>query len=297
MAIDVLLGLITFGLSVITFLYSKIKSKIIFYTIIIVPVLIFVGLLATRVRSLNTNRYINLSSSPPSPPALKANTKEIIELTNVKRLNAGLKPVKENSKLNEAALLRAEKIIEFDEWNHEATISGVPFTKALQQVNYWNITKGENLAKGIYTSSEVVDAWILSPGHKKNILNPEFQEIGIGIKMGKVGGENVPIIVQLFGGYIPPNYNQKDVESWQKTIDNLNSIIPSWESALGNSRLNQDDLKRLLDLLYQERTIAANVYSVMKSNKWLSKSEKDSITLYNSLVEQSRSLANKLNGK
>ena len=42
------------------------------------------------------------------------------------------------------------------------------------------VTAGENIAKGYSTPERVVDAWMNSPGHRANILNPSYTMIGVG---------------------------------------------------------------------------------------------------------------------
>lgn len=49
----------------------------------------------------------------------------------------------------------------------------------IEKYNYNWTAYGENIASGYQTESEVVEAWIKSPGHCKNIMNPNFEEIGV----------------------------------------------------------------------------------------------------------------------
>lgn len=48
-------------------------------------------------------------------------------------------------------------------------------------------TAGENIAKGYYSASSVVNGWMNSQGHRANILNPNFNKIGIGYATDKSG--------------------------------------------------------------------------------------------------------------
>ena len=87
------------------------------------------------------------------------------------------------------------------------------------------------------------------------------------------------------------------IANYRDSLNNLNDIIPSWEKAKGWDYINQQDLARLLDLLYRERTIASNILSKEEARQWLSKADNDSIDEYEKLAKESFSLANKLNGK
>lgn len=102
---------------------------------------------------------------------------EVLKLVNVEREKAGFKPVTILDELEKAADLRALEInINFshtrpggESWNTVFAKFDLKYTFA-----------GENLAKGFKTPEAVMKAWMNSPGHKANILNPKFANIGIG---------------------------------------------------------------------------------------------------------------------
>ncbi|MHB8111125.1 MAG: CAP domain-containing protein [Syntrophorhabdaceae bacterium] len=59
---------------------------------------------------------------------------------------------------------------------------------------------GENIAKGWYLNDkEIVDGWMQSPGHRKNILNRDYTDIGVAIIKGTFDGIECMIGVQVFG--------------------------------------------------------------------------------------------------
>jgi hypothetical protein len=58
---------------------------------------------------------------------------------------------------------------------------------------------GENLASDYYDTKKVTDAWINSPLHRRNILNPKYTEIGVAIETGEYQGRKVAFVVQMFG--------------------------------------------------------------------------------------------------
>ncbi|HCC08896.1 TPA: hypothetical protein DEP81_02845 [Candidatus Woesebacteria bacterium] len=132
---------------------------------------------------------------------------------------------------------------------------------------------------------------------KKNWFDKKFQDIGIAEVEGTVNGCPTQVIIVQVAGYIPATYDPDVVQSWRDSLNNLNDIIPSWEKAKGWDYINQQDLARLLDLLYRERTIASNILSKEEARQWLSKADNDSIDEYEKLAKESFSLANKLNGK
>jgi uncharacterized protein YkwD len=294
---SIIIGIVSFGLAILSFLYEKIKHKKFLTLILVLLVVGFCLSVYLRVKAISSGTGSQIFSSF-SPPKSTINAQQIIDLTNKERENAGLKPVKENAKLDEAAQLRAQKIIDFDEWNHEATKSGVPYTKAIKEVNYWNINYGENLAKGFYDSQTVIDAWMKSVGHRENLLNPKFQEIGIGMLSGKVDGEDTQVVVQLFGGYEPPNYKQTDIDSWKTSIDNLRNVLPSWKKIKEFPTTyaeNKVDADRLLEILNTRLTRAESIYATMKANQWLSSQQNVWIKEDAGLFNESETITKKLN--
>lgn len=218
------------------------------------------------------------------------------ERINKIRADNGLKPLKQNEKLEKAAISRAKSIIDNNEVNKMGSGENgkYPYSKAIQDAGYSNVTTGEIRTTGYYDSEELSNYW-LDYETKKNLLNKEFQDTGIGAYIGKIDGCEIQVIVQEFGGYIPPNYSKSVIDSWKNAVNSLNSVLPSWEKSKG-SNLNQDDLNKLLDLMYKERTIASNISTKMESAKWLSNEDERSITEYENLSKQSNALANKLNG-
>lgn len=125
----------------------------------------------------------------------------LIELANQDRKSMGLLPLKENSILNQAALAKAEDMIENDYFNHTSP-SGITPWYWFKQNGYRYKAAGENLAIGFLDSAEVEKAWTESPSHRQNLLNSNFKEIGIAVVVGDFQGKETTIVVQLFGSPI-----------------------------------------------------------------------------------------------
>ncbi|KKQ31370.1 MAG: Signal peptidase I [Candidatus Shapirobacteria bacterium GW2011_GWE1_38_10] len=214
------------------------------------------------------------------------------------RTDNGLKTLKRNEKLEKAALARAKSIVDNKEVEKfgENDKGKYPFEKAIRDSGYSNILTGEISTTGYYDAEELSNYW-LDYETKKNLLDKQYQDTGIAAYVGKIDDCEVQVIVQEFGGYVPPNYSKSTIDSWRDVVNHLNSIIPSWENAKGWSSMNQEDLSKLLELLYREKTIASNILTKMESGKWLTNQESQSIDEYNSLANQSSALANKLNNQ
>ena len=119
---------------------------------------------------------------------------EAVQLLNDLRQSKGLRPLawNPNSALQSAAQLRAQEIEEY--FSHTRPDGSSCFT-VLKQFGLTYGHCGENIAYGTYLSAEgATELWINSPGHYKNMINPDFREVGLACY---VSGENI-YWVQLF---------------------------------------------------------------------------------------------------
>lgn len=103
----------------------------------------------------------------------------VLELTNKERAKAGLGPLSLDPKLCASAAWKAEDMAERNYFEHQDR-PGHNFIDRDEQFGYsgW-LYLGENLAAGQKSPEEVVQEWMASPGHRRNILKPEFKQIGI----------------------------------------------------------------------------------------------------------------------
>jgi uncharacterized protein YkwD len=124
---------------------------------------------------------------------------EIISQTNAQREKFGLPALKENEILNLSAKMKLEDMFEKQYFSHDSP-TGKTLEDLMKKANYEYIVVGENLAMGNFENDkEVVEGWMQSPGHRENILNPRYQEIGVAVKEGIFQGKKVWIAVQHFG--------------------------------------------------------------------------------------------------
>lgn len=122
----------------------------------------------------------------------------IVELTNQERASLGLEGLKINEALSEAARRKAADMFTFDYWSHYSPTGRDPWS-FFKEVNYDYLYAGENLARDFTTSEAVVAAWMASPTHKENIVNPRYQEIGVAVVEGELEGLRTTLVVQMFG--------------------------------------------------------------------------------------------------
>jgi hypothetical protein len=121
----------------------------------------------------------------------------LVQMLNQTRESIGLDTLTENEKLNQAATLKANDMIANGYFNHTSP-SGVTPWYWFSQTGYTYKYAGENLAIGFYDSAEVYNAWLNSPSHKENMVNPYYSEVGTAV-VGGFGTSNAIVVVQLFG--------------------------------------------------------------------------------------------------
>ncbi|MEK7195236.1 MAG: CAP domain-containing protein [Patescibacteria group bacterium] len=123
----------------------------------------------------------------------------VFDLTNKERVNTGLVALGRNSKLDEVASLRLNDMFKYQYFAHESP-SGLAAGEAASSTGYDYIALGENLALGNFRdNADLVAAWMASPGHRANILNERYVEIGVAVKKGIFEGKENWIAVQIFG--------------------------------------------------------------------------------------------------
>ncbi|WP_340561461.1 sigma-70 family RNA polymerase sigma factor [Streptomyces sp. GSL17-111] len=152
--------------------------------------------------------------SPPTPPPTPTKTPErpeppatpqppapgppgggqVVDLVNAERARAGCGPVRHNDRLETAAARHSADMAARDYFDHTDPDGGDPGDRMSAAGYSWS-TYGENIARGQQSASDVVGAWMDSPGHRANILNCSFEEMGVG-KHTAPGG---PWWTQVFG--------------------------------------------------------------------------------------------------
>ena len=140
---------------------------------------------------------LHIGGKPNNVVLVKAN---IIAQTNLQRYDNGmLPPLIENAALSAAAKAKAEDMFKNQYFEHTSP-SGLDSGTLVKNHGYDYILSGENLILGNFADEkDVVQKWMGSPGHRANILNTRFTEIGVAVTKGIYGDETVWIGVQEFG--------------------------------------------------------------------------------------------------
>jgi len=169
-------------------------------------------------------RIIRLSHPEILGYATDINVEKLLNLTNLKRVEAGLSPLNLNPKLSQAAVAKANDMFKKGYWAHNAPDGTTPWV-FISQVGYQYLYAGENLARDFSNSEGVVSAWMASPSHRDNILKREYQDIGFAVVNGKLNGEETTLVVQFFGTPQPLSLATKQVTIPQ--VASITSATPT----------------------------------------------------------------------
>lgn len=182
----------------------------------------------------------NLFFSPYFLRNVKAsniNIEGIIELTNQKRLEYGLDTLKRNNLLEKAALLKLENMFQEQYWDHYGPNGETPW-KFIKEAGYSYTFAGENLARDFNDINDLINAWMNSPTHRANILNRNYQEIGIAIANGILLGKPTTLIVQLFG-----TQNYTVLQNIQEYYSKIEDYFPIIKKPKNNTYFNNPKIQ------------------------------------------------------
>ncbi|MFJ7768647.1 CAP domain-containing protein [Streptomyces sp. NPDC097107] len=119
---------------------------------------------------------------------------QVLALVNEERASAGCSPVTANDRLTRAADDYSDVMADSGVMSHTGP-DGSTMTTRVEAAGYRWSTLGENIARGQADAASVMDSWMNSPGHRANILNCSFKELGVGVHFGDGG----PWWTQNFG--------------------------------------------------------------------------------------------------
>ncbi|MFD4789479.1 CAP domain-containing protein [Streptomyces sp. NPDC058459] len=119
--------------------------------------------------------------STPKPAATASgDVARVVELVNAERTKAGCSPVQLNSTLSKAAQDHSADMAAHNTMSHTGSDGSDPGSRITAAGYRWS-AYGENVAYGYSTPEQVMAGWMNSTGHRENILNCSFKEIGVGL--------------------------------------------------------------------------------------------------------------------
>lgn len=124
-------------------------------------------------------------SPTDSAPAPGSPMAEVVRLTNEERAKAGCGPLTVEPHLTQSAQGHASDMVKQQYFDHNSKDGSSPFDR-MKRAGFTGGAMGENIAAGQSTPQDVMTGWMNSPGHKANILNCSFNQIGVGYDAGVV---------------------------------------------------------------------------------------------------------------
>ena len=212
---------------------------------------------------------------------------KIISETNLQRQqNGNLPALKENTKLDEAASAKANDMF-LNQYFEHVSLSGVDPGKLVQSFGYDYIIVGENLILGNFSSEkEVVQDWMNSPGHRANILNNRYAEIGVAVIKGTYKGETVWIGVQEFGlplsSCVQPDVNLKNkIDSDKAQLDLLSADIDTKKNQINNTNPKSAPYSQMISDYNQ---LVAQYNSLAETTKNIISQYNNQVNIFNNCV-------------
>ena len=192
----------------------------------------------------------------------------VIERTNYERLQNSLSGLIESPQLDISAQQKAKDILIRQYFEHTAP-DGRNVADLVVDAGYSYVRVGENLALGNFKDNEdVLTAWMNSPGHRANILEKRYQDIGVGVAYGTYKGQNVAVIVQHFGrprSSCPTVDDQIkiSVQGLQVQMNSLSDSLQILKDNIDTARKNGEYVDNTIIDAYNS---AVNRYESMVSN-------------------------------
>ena len=212
---------------------------------------------------------------------VKLSSKNIINITNTQRKeNGDLVTLTENEKLDISAQMKVDDMFNKQYFEHTSP-NGTKVADLADQISYEYITIGENLALGNFLNDEeLVKAWMNSPGHRENILNKNYTEIGVAVGYGEFEGRKTWLAVTHFG--LPKS-------ACPKIDEVLHGIISFDQTEINNMKNDLDIRRKKIDsrVVYENLTVDEQVSkynNIVEDYNNLIKKLKNNIDKYNTQV-------------
>lgn len=190
---------------------------------------------------------------------------KVISQTNSQRQKLGLAPLKYNAALSQSATAKAQDMFNNNYWAHNSPQGKSPwdFFKA---AGYQYSVAGENLAKDFYDTEGLIKAWMNSPTHRDNIVNPKYQEIGVGVVNGILNGVKTTLVVQHFA--LPLNAPLADQTTNPAPVSEEVVVNPGAElvvstQSLGDTIVNLATSDKAINPLLISKIIGTVIFSLI----------------------------------
>lgn len=195
---------------------------------------------------------------------------KVLAQTNIQRQKNGLPSLQYNSSLSESAAKKANDMFTHNYWAHTSPSGTTPWD-FFKEVDYRYSIAGENLARDFYDTESLMSGWMNSPTHKANIINSKYQEIGIGVVNGTLGGIKTTLVVQHFGTPIVGIVNNQPKtktlpatapsEINKEIVNNL--VVDNKVNALPNTKILSNQESKYVSPLTINKTVGVIIFGLI----------------------------------
>jgi uncharacterized protein YkwD len=129
--------------------------------------------------AISAANFVAVGEAVPPAPTLDAFEAEVLARTNQFRQDNGISPLTANAKLSQAAETHSQNMANLDFFSHTGQDGSSAGDRAIA-AGYESSFVGENIGAGYSTPATAVQGWINSPGHRANLLNASYTQLGVG---------------------------------------------------------------------------------------------------------------------
>ena len=245
-------------------------------------------------KTFKENIFQNIERTIYNPPPLinKDDVKDsyltnngVLKWTNIQRDEIeSFSPLAQNDMLDKIATERLEDMFSKQYFEHQSP-KGIGASDVAKEIDYEYISIGENIALGNFRDDQtLVQAWMDSPGHRANILNSSYTQIGIAVKKGVYKERETWIGVQIFAR--PLSDCPQTDPSLKAEIEKIKDQIASLEnsaSALREEIENMNPISRQDIKIYNRKIDEYN--EIIKDINSLIRTQKNLILKYNNQID------------
>lgn len=152
--------------------------------------------IASAVLGVTALNALNAPVASAAVQQVNPQEQEVLRLVNVERAKVGCGAVAENPALATSARAHSIDMAQNNYFSHTSQDGRSPFDR-MRAAGYTGNRMAENIAAGQPTPAAVMDAWMNSAGHRANILNCAYTDLGVGVASG---GQYGTYWTQNFGG-------------------------------------------------------------------------------------------------
>lgn len=213
---------------------------------------------------------------------------EVIDAVNDERTKSGASPLRANETLMKAAAMRAQTILDNENFSHQDPYEHIELGSVLPRLKYNYVYASENIGMGGNSGRDFVNGFMNSTSHRINLLNPELTDTGVAVVDGPFERYYVNIVVQIFS--IPGGvdeyrgYSQTDKLFFETQFTSVSTKLDPltwWVLQLSEPAVYTEDKRKTLE---EQKNMLHEVVAVMRSEKPLENSHVILIRKYNSLL-------------